>query len=264
MSRRRVPPRTSIVVLLVLVCMSTTASSAAADTSPIDALTRQVVLVVTPDWAATQGTLTAFERVPGGPWRQHGRNHTVWVGRAGCGWGRGFHPHGVAGPRKREGDGRSPAGVFAIGSAFGAAADCETGLDYRPMTGDDWCIDRPESPHYNRIVNVRDVGAAAVAGSTEPMRHDVHRDDDAYDLGFMIGHNPACERDAGSCIFAHLVADPPRPTAGCTAMTRVKLQALLRWLRKDAEPRFALMPADVAVEVAAAWGLPLPPGDGSP
>ena len=267
MSRRRDRPRAAIAVLMLFmvvmafmafVSMPATAPHAAAHAPPIAPATAQVVLVVMPGWDATRGTLSAFERDASGAWRQRGMSHPVMIGRNGCAWGSGLHPQPADGPRKREGDGRSPAGVFKIGPAFGAAAACDTGLDYRPMTGADWCIDVPDSPHYNRFVNVGDVGAVAVAGSTEPMRRDLHGGDDAYALGFVIGHNAACERGAGSCIFAHLVGTPPVPTAGCTAMTRDQLQTLLRWLRQDAEPRFVLLPAAVAAEVAAAWGLPQP------
>lgn len=264
MSRQRVRPRLAIAVLMGFVSVPATAPPANAEGPPIDPATTQVVLVVTPGWDAAGGMLSAFERDPAGAWRQHGPSHPVMIGRNGCAWGRGLHPGVADGPQKREGDGRSPAGVFPIGPAFGSAATCETGLDYRSMTGDDWCIDVPDSPHYNRIVSVREVGAAAVRGSTEPMRRDLHRGDDAYSLGFVIGHNAACERGAGSCIFVHLVATPPQPTAGCTAMTRDQLQTLLRWLRADAEPLFVLLPASVATEVAAAWALPPAPGSDRP
>lgn len=225
----------------------------------------QVVFVVTADWTATRGTLAAFERDAGGPWRPHGAGHAVWVGRHGSAWGRGLHPPVADGPQKREGDGRSPAGVFAVGPAFGAAATCETGLEYRPLSIDDWCIDVADSPLYNRIVDAREVGAAAVAGSTEPMRRDLHLDGDrAYALGFVIGHNGDCRPGAGSCIFAHLEGDPPGPTAGCTAMTEDRLAALLRWLRAEARPRFVLLPAAEAAKHASAWGLPTPPGPERP
>lgn len=258
MSQRRDRPRLAIAVFTAFIFMHATAPHAPAHAPPITPATTQVVFVVLPDWDATQGMLSAFERDASGAWRQRGPSHPVMIGRNGCAWGKGLNPHGPVGPQKREGDGRSPAGVFAIGPAFGAAATCDTGLDYRSMTGDDWCIDVPDSPHYNRFVNVGEVGAAAVAGSTEPMRRDLHGSDTAYSLGFVIGHNAACERGVGSCIFAHLVGAPPLPTAGCTAMTRDQLQSLLRWLRQDAEPRFVLLPAAVAAEVAAAWGLPRP------
>lgn len=225
----------------------------------------QAVVVVTPDWEAPQGTLAAFDRDAGGGWRQRGAGHPVMIGRNGCAWGRGLHPDPGGDPRKREGDKRSPAGVFTIGPAFGVPATCTTGLEYRALTVDDWCVDVPDSPFYNRIVSTRDVGAAAVAGSTEPMRRDLHLGgDQSYALGFVIGHNCGCEPGAGSCIFAHLTDDPPGPTAGCIAMDEEHLRALLAWLRADARPRLVLLPAAEAAARAAEWELPPPPRDPHP
>jgi hypothetical protein len=259
---RRRPP----LLMAVLATLATLAELAGADTAGggIGA-SRQLVVVVVPDWDAPRGVLTAFERPGVGAWRQWGAAHPVLIGRNGSAWGRGLHPPVDDGPRKQEGDGRSPAGIFAIGPAFGAAANCETGLEYRRLSADDWCIDVSESPLYNRIVDAREVGAAAVAGSTEPMRRDLHVDGDrSYEIGFVIEHNSEGAAGAGSCIFAHLVGDPPAPTAGCTAMMEPQLRDLLRWLDADARPRFVLLPAATAAALVTDWGLPLPPGDAPP
>ena len=219
---------------------------------------RQLVLVVVRDWNSSEGSLSRFTR-DAAAWRRVGDPVAVTIGRSGCGWGLGLHPPQADGPGKREGDGRSPAGIFTIGPAFGAAERIETGLAYRPMSAHDWCIDVPASPHYNTIVDDREVGADAVRGSTEPMRRDLHLGDSFYDLGFVIGHNCGCEAGAGSCIFAHLWSRPGAATAGCTAMADGDLRGLLAWLRADAEPRFVLLPDAEHRRLAAAWDLP-PPG----
>src|SRR3546814_14689958 len=87
------------------------------------------------------------------------------------------------------------------------------------MQAGSWCMDVVDSPLYNRIVDARDVGDAAVEGSSEPMRRDLHNDgDQRYRSGFVIEHNPEARKGAGSCIFAHLWKAPGAPTAGCTAM----------------------------------------------
>jgi len=243
------------------------ATIAAADDRPLAIPhVTQLVLVIVPDWQATSGRLATFAKAPDGGWRTAAPGHPVTIGRSGCGWGLGLHPaEPVAGdgPRKREGDGRSPAGIFAIGPAFGAAATLDTGLEYRGMTAHDWCIDVPASPLYNRIVDDRDVGRHAVAGSTEPMRRDIHlAGDQAYALGFVIGHNRDRVPNAGSCIFAHPWTDASTPTLGCTAMADDELRRLLAWLRADAEPRFVLLPAAEHARRARDWGLPAMPLEG--
>ena len=165
---------------------------------------RQLVLVTTSGWDADHGVLTAFE-LDHDQWRQVQPPTPVAVGRAGSAWGVGLHPQQPAGPIKKEGDGRSPAGVFRIGEAFGYAASERTALSYKGMRESDYCIDVSGSPLYNRIVDARAVGQAAISGSTEPMRRDIHADGDIrYKLGFVIEHNTQGAPQAGSCIFAHL------------------------------------------------------------
>ena len=216
---------------------------------------RQLVLVTVADWNADHGELRRFER-DGAAGRALGAAAPVTIGRAGAAWGRGLHAT-QAGLQKREGDGRSPAGVYRIGSAFGYAPSADTALPYRALAADDWCIDVDGSPLYNRIVDARDVGAAAVAGSTEPMRRDLHADgDQRYRLGFVIEHNADGMAGQGSCIFAHLWKSPDEATAGCTAMDAAAMQALLAWLRPEREPVFALLPQAEFARLRAAWQLP--------
>jgi len=242
--------------VLTALALSMTGASVA---EAIDAC-RQIVLVVVADWQDTTGTLVRYDRLAGA-WVRGGPRVPVTIGRAGCGWGTGLHPATDAEPRKREGDGRSPAGVFGIGAAFGATATLDTGLAYRPLTAHDWCIDDPTSPHYNRIVDDRAIGGEAVRSSTEPMRRDIHlAGDRLYEVGFAIEHNADCIPGGGSCIFAHPWHDAATPTAGCTALAVAELRDLLRWLRADAQPRFALLPAAEHLRVWQAWDLP-PPGD---
>src|SRR5690606_23658174 len=78
---------------------------------------RQMALVVTDDWEATTGTLRTFARDAAGQWREQGVAAPVSIGRGGSGWGLGLHRPQAGGPVKQEGDGRSPAGVFAVGEA---------------------------------------------------------------------------------------------------------------------------------------------------
>ncbi|MGN7724746.1 L,D-transpeptidase family protein [Luteimonas sp. 22616] len=220
---------------------------------------RQLVLVTTADWDATTGTLRTFVRDDGDAWREQGEAAPVSIGRSGSAWGIGLHAAQAGGPIKREGDGRAPAGVFAIGQAFGYAAQGGTALPYAQMQASSWCMDVVASPLYNRIVDARQVGDAAVQGSSEPMRLDLHNDgDQRYRSGFVIEHNPDARRGAGSCIFAHLWKAPGAPTAGCTAMADATMQRLYGWLRPDSKPVFVLLPTAEYDRLQAVWHLPSP------
>ncbi|RRU02464.1 L,D-transpeptidase family protein, partial [Stenotrophomonas sp. 278] len=181
----------------------------------------------------------------------------VAVGRSGSAWGTGLHPAQSGGPQKQEGDGRSPAGIFAIGEAFGYADKVSTSLPYQPMRESSYCMDVPDSKYYNRIVDAEVVGAEAVEGSTEPMRLDLHNKGDVrYREGFVIEHNPKAVPRGGSCIFAHLWRTPGEATAGCTAMEPAHMTTLLGWLTPAARPRFVLLPKAQYAQLQAQWQLP--------
>ena len=218
----------------------------------------QLVLVTIDGWDDTHGTLRRYARAGGG-WRAVGDAQPVVIGRAGAAWGLGLNDRPDAGPQKREGDGRSPAGVFAIGEAFGYAAHAETGLQYDAMDAGDYCIDSRDSPLYNRIVDTAQAGPAIVSQSTEPMRRDLHVEgDQRYRLGFVIGHNAGGVPMAGSCIFGHLWKSPDSPTTGCTAMAPDTMQALLGWLDARRRPIFVLLPRAEYLRLWRAWALPRP------
>ena len=245
------------IIIVAIAGISSGCATRPADASAAGAWqqARQLVLVTTPGWDATDGQLRRFER-DGDAWREVGEAAPVTVGRSGTAWGIGLHPP-QAGNQKREGDGRAPAGVFGIGSAFGYAAEADTALPYAPMHADSWCMDVVDSPYYNRIVDAREVGAAAIEGSSEPMRLDLHNDgDQRYREGFVIEHNPGAVKGAGSCIFAHLWGKPGQPTAGCTAMAPEAMQALYGWLRPEAGPVFVLLPDAEYAALRQAWRLP--------
>ncbi|EGD07457.1 hypothetical protein XVE_4378 [Xanthomonas vesicatoria ATCC 35937] len=233
-------------------------SNGAAADEPIQALqqARALIVVTTPDWNNTQARLQTFVRVDG-KWAPAAPGFAVALGRHGSAWGEGLHPAQAQGPQKREGDGRSPAGVFAIGPAFGYAARIDSAMPYQAMSATHYCMDVPSSPLYNRIVDAAQVGEAAVAGSTEPMRLDLRHPGDArYREGFVIAHNPNNVAGRGSCIFAHLWRTPGQFTAGCTAMEPADMQRLLAWLKPADKPLFVLLPRADYARLQAQWQLP--------
>jgi L,D-peptidoglycan transpeptidase YkuD (ErfK/YbiS/YcfS/YnhG family) len=240
--------------ILMLLIASAISPASATDVRSNGA--RQLILVLTSDWNATQGTLRSFE------WRQdrwvrQGRTVPISIGRTGAAWGIGLH-EAQPGLQKKEGDGRSPAGIFSIGRAFGYATSVESQWPYDAMTEFDYCIDVNESPLYNQIVDARKVGSDAVAKSTEPMRRDIHaKGDRRYEVGFVIEHNPQRVASQGSCIFAHLWASAGQVTAGCTAMEASAMRELLAWLDSDSRPVFVLLPHAEYERLKGAWGLPI-------
>ena len=242
--------------LILTMAFSSSAFAAAPEANLPWQNATQLIAVVTPDWDATEGTLQRFER-HGTHWHAAAEPVAISIGRTGAAWGLGLHPAQTDGPQKREGDGRSPAGVFALGDAFGYAASAGTSMPYVAMQASSYCIDVPASPLYNRIVDSAVVGKDAVEGSTEPMRLDLHNHGDPrYQQGWVILHNPENVAGAGSCIFAHLWREPGETTAGCTAMEPTSMQAALAWLKPEANPVFVLLPESEYTRLKQEWQLP--------
>ena len=217
----------------------------------LGAQTRQLVVVTSAAWPATTGTLRRFERRRDGAWHAVGAEHAVALGEAGLGWGAGDDPaRGRAPdePRKREGDRRAPAGVFALEGAFGDGAPPPgTRLAYRAIA-DLICVDDPAAPDYNRVLP-RGVARAHRSHETLAGVKD-------YALGVVVAHNRAPVRaGAGSCVFLHLGA-PATPTVGCTAMPRDVLAELVAWLDPAAAPRLVQLPREVYRSRRGSWGLP--------
>ena len=236
----------------------TTANNTPNDTPPAWQNAEQMVVVTSTGWDTVRGNLRLFER-SGDGWKQIGEAKPVMLGRNGSAWGIGLHTAESTGPQKREGDGRNPAGVFAIGEAFGYARNARSGLRYRQMLASNYCMDVNGSPLYNQIVDSREVGEETVKDSTEPMRLDIHKNGDhRYKIGFVIEHNPGNISGMGSCIFAHLWGDPDKTTAGCTAMNEPVMRELLGWLDAGKHPVFVLLPDADYQRLQSSWQLPAP------
>jgi len=241
--------------LLMLAFTSAAAAHAGAADAPWRNA-RQMVVVTTAGWNANHGTLRTFAR-DGDGWREVHAAVPVTIGKNGAGWGLGLNAPQTGAPVKREGDNRSPAGVFRIGEAFGYAAHAATALPYRALTATDYCMDVSGAAQYNRIVDANVVGANAVKGSSEPMRRDLHANGDLhYRLGFVIEHNAQAAPQGGSCIFAHLWKSPTDATTGCTAMTPAVMESLLAWLKPQQHPVFVLLPQAEYQRLRADWQLP--------
>ena len=207
----------------------------------------QLVVVKNEHWDDTTAVMQRFERCcEGRPWKQVGSNIRVNLGRTGLAWGESPLMEGLQFPKgqlqKREGDGRSPAGVFPILKAFGHPK-APKGYDLSNLpfmkVKHEQCVDDKNSPYYNQVVDPAEVGGVSW-DSAETMKISL------YELGLVVGHNcPKAKPGFGSCIFFHLQGGPNQPTAGCTSMTRKDLTDLCLWLKRDKSPILIQLPVDV-------------------
>lgn len=157
--------------------------------------------------------------------------------KAGTSWNEAMVPalakigrNGLALPgEKREGDGKTPQGIYPVGFAFGYGPNIHARIPYRQMTPDDVWVDDPESPDYNRLVKRNSTRAR----SFEDMVLADHR----YKYGLVIAYNmdPVIP-GIGSAIFMHVWYDAKTPTSGCIAMSEQDILRILRWLDPEKKP----------------------------
>jgi hypothetical protein len=231
--------------------------AAPAATGPIPAASRLLLSSTSAGWKTTATDLVLWQRAAAGePWAKV-RGWRGSLGYTGLAWGAGLHgrgaPAGPDGPVKREGDGKSPAGVFALGDTFGygAAPPARAATPYTQVDDQWYCVDDPASAHYNRIVDLRAVGAKDWNSAEEMRRADVQ-----YTWVIDVAHNRDAVPEGGSCIFLHVWRRPGSETTGCTAMERTDIEALLADLDPARAPVLVQLPTAAYDALAAAWQLP--------
>jgi L,D-peptidoglycan transpeptidase YkuD (ErfK/YbiS/YcfS/YnhG family) len=215
----------------------------------------QLVVSIAPDWNSFQGEARRYTKSPSGKWVQEGKSWPVLFGKNGLAWGRGLHEP-QAGLQKREGDGRAPAGRYAIGFAMGyepALPSGNLGWKYHQVTERDAWIDDPLLPNYNHLYTLK-------SGERPPIWFERQRKrlgDDAYHWKLLIEHNyHRAIPGAGSAIFFHIRRGEARPTFGCTTMARERMEELLCWLDPKGKVEYVLLPKSEWLRLKTAWGLP--------
>jgi L,D-peptidoglycan transpeptidase YkuD (ErfK/YbiS/YcfS/YnhG family) len=129
---------------------------------------------------------------------------------------------------KREGDGRTPRGTFAILDWYappGPGRLARLPFVPRPiLRGTGWCDD-PSHPSYNRPVKL------PLAAGHEGMA----RRDGKYDIVGVMSYNMLPRvRGRGSAIFFHINESRTKGTEGCVALTRADMRRLLPRLARRA------------------------------
>jgi D-alanyl-D-alanine dipeptidase len=224
----------SIVTLLFTACQSSPKISGEAIIIPKES--QQLLKVVTKDWHTKEGVLWRYEREEDGAWHKVGKAVEVILGRNGLGWGLGLHTI----PKdakyiKKEGDGKAPAGLFALGHGFGYQ-DFKIDFAYTKYQRTDHCVDDANSKWYNQIVD-----STKIEQDYKSFEH-MRLKSNLYAYGITVEHNPNAIANAGSCIFMHIRNHTGKGTAGCTAMDQERLVEILKWLKEEKKPLLLQLP----------------------
>lgn len=232
---------------LISILVGATACVIGKAAQPLDG-SQQCLLVVTDSWKSTSGTMSIFQRGSQSAWQLKTKVPVV-LGRAGLGWGRGLiDADHLAGPHKREGDDKAPAGIFRLATVFGQ--EKQTQMPFVKMARNLVCVDDPHSRHYNRLIDETRIAKSDWRHAEKLFGVDLYR------MGIVVEHNVPPQPGAGSCIFLHVWQSPATPTSGCTAMSGENLGQLIRWLDPGAAPVLVQVPRPVYAKFREEWQLP--------
>ena len=174
-------------------------------------------------------TFRAYARTgSSSPWR---RAHGPWPAEIGY--------TGLRNSR-REGDGSTPTGVFGIGEAMYGNRPDPGGLHYlyHRLRCGDWWDEDPHSRRYNHFVHVACGARPAFASRSEALWTETTAYPYLAVIRFNMGPVERGTDAPGSGIFLHSWVGGP--TAGCVALHRQDLLAILRWLTPRAHPVIAI------------------------
>ncbi|PKN70621.1 MAG: hypothetical protein CVU54_04475 [Deltaproteobacteria bacterium HGW-Deltaproteobacteria-12] len=138
---------------------------------------------------------------------------------------KGFAPPA----EKREGDGKSPSGIYSLKMTFGYQESIPSKMPYRQALADDLWVDDVNAVDYNRWVK---------KGFTQALSYEVmKREDNLYKYGIVIEYNTEpVIKGYGSAIFFHIWRGENIPTAGCVAVAEDDIIQILRWLDPQTKP----------------------------
>lgn len=147
-------------------------------------------------------------------------------------WTEVSHTYGVVGKygvsaESREGDYRTPKGLFTLGFAFGTEDLEDLSIEYRKMNSHCYWVDDPESEYYNQWVESDEIrwDSAEHLADYPTAYH--------YTVAINYNMNPVVPY-AGSAIFLH--CQTGSYTAGCVAVPKNDMYQILYWLDETKKP----------------------------
>ncbi len=129
--------------------------------------------------------------------------------------------------KEKEGDLKTPVGLFEIGIAFGLKDDVKTNLDYYKLNENMYWVCDENSKYYNQFIDT-----TKVEKDWEDIKNEHLIDENiAYEYAIEIKYNKECVKGKGSAIFLHCIKNGP--TAGCVAIPSKDMKFILENIKKN-------------------------------
>ncbi|MBR5522595.1 MAG: hypothetical protein IKV82_03935 [Akkermansia sp.] len=221
----------------------------------------QAIVGITDGWNSSHVTLSLLERQANGQWVRVLGPMPGRLGRNGCVWGLGLHTNPRKATVKREGDGRTPAGIFSLGGLWvthKTPVKHHRSIPLVKVGPQDLWVSDINTPHlYNRYVRLDHPASTAWE-----LREQMRQNDYPHSIKLLICHNTWETKGrpipgAGSSIFFHIWRrDGAAPTAGCTSMNEAHLRAIIARLNPNLHPVYIILPRQEYTKMRQLWRLP--------
>lgn len=127
--------------------------------------------------------------------------------------------------KKKEGDGKTPKGLFKLGIAFGLHdIKINKDIEYVKINNNLYWVDDINSKYYNKLVDI-----SKVKKDWNSAEHLI-KYKTQYEYGIEIKTNPNNIKGKGSAIFLH--CKKGNKTKGCIAIEKEKMIKLLKLINK--------------------------------
>ena len=172
-------------------------------------------LLVVAGIGVTTANVSLHERDENGSWKRL-MTTPGYIGKNGLG-------------KTREGDAKTPVGVYGFNRAFGVAPDPGCRLPYTQVTEElYWSGDTREGYHYNELVSLREYPDLSLADSEHLADYALE-----YQYCLNISYNAEGIPGLGSAIFLHCLGEFLPYTGGCVAIPAERMLAVMRAVRPD-------------------------------
>ena len=131
--------------------------------------------------------------------------------------------------KTKEGDKKTPVGIYHFNRAFGIADDPGCAIPYHKVTDEDyWSCDQREKHHYNEMVSIREIPDLDTKDSEHLIEYSCE-----YQYCLSISWNEERQAGRGSAIFLHCQGSSRPYTGGCIAIPRDKMITAMQNVKKD-------------------------------
>lgn len=216
----------------------------------------QLIVVVTDSPTLPDGKLFRYSKDDDSEWKLLSKPIPIIVGKNGLAESNGLIKFkSLELEKKKEGDKKSPAGIFTLSKAFGFAPPSELGdlkVPYLQIEEGIECIDDTNSEFYNIILQ-RKKAEKVDWQSSEKM----WKADPWYRFGVIIdANNSPIIKGNGSCLFLHNWDGPDDETVGCTAMDSNAMREIVLWLDSTKNPKLVQLTLEQYNKNQDELGLP--------